>query len=61
MEIKILNLKLRNFKGVKELEINFIAKILIYMEQMQQEKQQYSMHLNGYFLIKIAMIEKTLI
>ena len=58
MEIKILNLKLRNFKGVKELEI-LIAKILIYMEQMQQEKQQYLMHLNGYFLIKIAMIEKT--
>ena len=26
MEIKILNLKLRNFKGVKELEINFDCK-----------------------------------
>lgn len=61
MQIKISNLKLKNFKGIKNLEINFEGKTQIYMEKMQQEKQQYLMLLNGYFLIKIVAIGKILI
>ena len=41
--------------------LNSNEKTQIYMEKMQQEKQQYLMLLNGYFLIKIVAIGKILI
>lgn len=49
MQIKISNLKLKNFKGIKNLEINFEGKNANIYGKMQQEKQQYLMLLNGYF------------
>ena len=61
MQIKISNLKLKNFKGIKNLEINFEGKNANIYGKMQQEKQQYLMLLNGYFLIKIVAIGKILI
>lgn len=61
MEIKIFNLKLKNFKGIKELEVVFNGQNTNIYGKMQLEKQQYLMHLNGYFLIRTAMIKKILI